>query len=85
MIVETGKHTGRSPQDKFLVREPGSETHIDWENNKPIEPAVFDALLARVGRYLDGKKIFSLDCHVGADPRYRLPVRIITEYAWHSR
>jgi phosphoenolpyruvate carboxykinase (ATP) len=84
MIVETGKHTGRSPQDKFLVREPGSETHIDWENNKPIEPAVFDALLARVGRYLDGKKIFSLDCYVGADPRYRLPVRIVTEYAWQS-
>jgi len=84
MLVETGKHTGRSPQDKFLVREPGSETHIDWEANKPIAPAAFDALLARVGRYLDGKDVFSMDCHVGADPRYRLPVRIITEYAWHS-
>ncbi|BDE06618.1 phosphoenolpyruvate carboxykinase [ATP] 2 [Vulcanimicrobium alpinum] len=84
LVVETGKHTGRSPQDKFIVREPGSENHIDWENNKPIDAHVFDALLARVGEYLSGKDVFSLDCHVGADPRYRLPVRIITEFAWHS-
>jgi phosphoenolpyruvate carboxykinase (ATP) len=84
LLVETGKHTGRSPKDKFLVREPGSETHIDWGNNAPIEPAKFDALLARVAAYLDGKDVYSLDCHVGADPRYRMPVRIITQYAWHS-
>ncbi|MDB5043447.1 MAG: phosphoenolpyruvate carboxykinase [Candidatus Eremiobacteraeota bacterium] len=84
LIVETGKHTGRSPQDKFFVREPGSETHIDWGANKAIDAKVFDGLLARVGEYLAGKDIFSLDCHVGADPRYRLPVRIVTQYAWHS-
>ncbi|GAC1581706.1 MAG: phosphoenolpyruvate carboxykinase (ATP) [Candidatus Elarobacter sp.] len=84
MVVETGKHTGRSPNDKFFVREPGSETHIDWTSNKPIDPSAFDALLERVGTYFEGKDLFSLDCHVGADPRYRLPVRIITEYAWQS-
>jgi phosphoenolpyruvate carboxykinase (ATP) len=85
LVVETGKHTGRSPNDKFFVREPGSATHIDWgSSNKPIDPAKFDALLARVCAYLDGKEIYSLDCHVGADPRYRLPLRIITEYAWQS-
>ena len=84
LVVETGKHTGRSPKDKFFVREPGSETHIDWSNNQSIDAKTFDALLARVGNYLTGKDVFSLDCYVGADPTYRLPVRIVTEYAWHS-
>jgi phosphoenolpyruvate carboxykinase (ATP) len=84
LVVETGKHTGRSPNDKFFVKEPGSETHIDWSVNKPIDAARFDALLARVGQYLTGKDVFSLDCYVGADPRYRLPVRIVSEYAWQS-
>jgi len=83
-VVETGKHTGRSPNDKFFVREPGSETHIDWSVNKPLDAARFDALLGRVGEYLAGKDVFALDCHVGADPRYRLPIRVITEYAWQS-
>ena len=84
LVVETGKHTGRSPNDKFFVREPGSETHIDWSVNKPIDAATFDALLRRTGEYLAGKDVFALDCYVGADPRYRLPVRIVTEYAWQS-
>ena len=84
LVVETGKHTGRSPNDKFFVREPGSETHIDWSVNKPIDAARFDALLKRVGEYLAGKDVFALDCYVGADQRYRLPVRIVTEYAWQS-
>ncbi len=85
LVAETGQHTGRSPNDKFFVKEPGSETHIDWgKSNKPIAPAVFDALLARVGGYLAGKDVYSLDCYVGADPRYRLPVRVVTEFAWHS-
>src|SRR6202022_2085798 len=83
-VVDTGKHTGRSPNDKFFVREPGSETHIDWTANKAIDASVFDGLLARVGEYLAGRDVFALDCHVGADPRYRLPVRIVSEYAWHS-
>ncbi len=84
LCADTGKHTGRSPKDKFFVREPGSETHIDWSANQEIDGARFDALLARVGAYLKGKDVFSLDCYVGADPRYRLPVRIITQFAWHS-
>jgi phosphoenolpyruvate carboxykinase (ATP) len=84
LAVETGKHTGRSPKDKFFVREPGSEPHIDWSVNKATDAKTFDALLARVGTYLEGKDVFSLDCYVGADPNYRLPVRIITQYAWHS-
>ncbi|MBD5633214.1 MAG: phosphoenolpyruvate carboxykinase [Candidatus Eremiobacteraeota bacterium] len=84
-VVETGEHTGRSPKDKFFVREPGSETHIDWgETNKPIDPAKFDALLERVSAFLSQREIYSLDTYVGADSRYRLPVRVITQYAWHS-
>jgi len=84
-VVETGEHTGRSPKDKFFVREPGSENHIDWgETNKAIDAKTFDALLARVTAYLSEREIYSLDTFVGADERYRLPVRVITQYAWHS-
>jgi phosphoenolpyruvate carboxykinase (ATP) len=84
-IAETGEHTGRSPKDKFFVREPGSETHIDWgDTNKPIEAAKFDALFDRVTAWLSEREIYSLDCFVGADPHYRLPVRVISQYAWHS-
>jgi phosphoenolpyruvate carboxykinase (ATP) len=85
MIVETGEHTGRSPKDKFFVREPGSETHIDWgDTNKPIEAATFDALFDRVAAYLSEREIYTLDAYVGADERYRLPIRVISQYAWHS-
>jgi phosphoenolpyruvate carboxykinase (ATP) len=84
-VVETGEHTGRSPKDKFFVREPGSETHIDWgETNKAIDSKTFDALLDRVSAFLSEREIYSLDTYVGADARYRLPVRVITQYAWHS-
>jgi phosphoenolpyruvate carboxykinase (ATP) len=85
IVVNTGKHTGRSPKDKFFVKEPGSEAHINWgETNRPVDPATFDALLARVTAWLDGSEIFTQDVFVGADPRYRLPVRVITTYAWQS-
>jgi phosphoenolpyruvate carboxykinase (ATP) len=85
LVVETGEHTGRSPKDKFFVREPGSEGHIDWgESNKAIDPAVFDALFERVAAYLAEREVYSLDAYVGADERYRLPIRVITQYAWHS-
>jgi phosphoenolpyruvate carboxykinase (ATP) len=84
-VVETGKHTGRAPHDKFFVREPGSEHHIDWgTTNKPFDAAKFDALFDRVTAYLDGKELYALDCYVGADPRYQLPLRFITEFAWQS-
>ncbi len=84
-VVETGEHTGRSPKDKFFVREPGSEAHIDWgDTNRAIDAATFDALFERVARYLSQRDIYAMDTYVGADDRYRLPVRVITEYAWHS-
>lgn len=85
MIVDTRPHTGRSPKDKFFVKEPSSEGHIDWgDTNRPISPEVFDALWDRVSAYLSGREIYSLDCYVGADDQYRLPVRVITELAWQN-
>jgi phosphoenolpyruvate carboxykinase (ATP) len=85
VVVDTGKHTGRSPKDKFFVKEPGSEKHIDWGKvNQPVDAAVFDKLLARVGEYLNGKDLFASDCYVGADARYRLPVRVLTTHAWQA-
>src|SRR5579864_5183993 len=77
----TGRHTGRSPNDKFTVREGSSESQIDWGKvNRPMAPAAFDVLLADYLAALDGKELFALDCFAGADPKYRLGVRVVTEY-----
>jgi phosphoenolpyruvate carboxykinase (ATP) len=85
LIVDTRPHTGRSPKDKFFVKEPSSEAHIDWgDTNRPIAPEAFDALWDRVSAYLSEREIYSLDCYLGADERYRLPVRVVTELAWHN-
>ena len=85
LIVDTRPHTGRSPKDKFFVKEPSSSEHIDWsESNRSIDPAVFDALWERVNDYLSEREVYSLDCYVGADQNYRLPVRVVTEFAWHN-
>ncbi len=85
LVVRTGKHTGRSPSDKFFVREPGSETHIDWgKANKPFDQARFNALLSRVDHYLREKEVYVLDAFAGADQEYRIPVRVVTELAWHN-
>ena len=85
LVCRTGQHTGRSPNDKFIVREPSSEDKVWWSKvNRPIEPAAFDTLYERMLRYSEGKELFVQDCYAGADPRYRLPIRVITEQAWHS-
>ena len=85
LACRTGQHTGRSPNDKFVVREPSSEAEIAWGKvNRPIEPAQFDALHADLIASLAGKELFVLDCFAGADPAYRLPVRVINEFAWHN-
>jgi len=66
LVVRTGKHTGRSPQDKFFVREAGSERNVDWgKTNKPFEQAKFDALLDRVADYLHEKDVYVLDAFAG--------------------
>ncbi|WP_321472205.1 phosphoenolpyruvate carboxykinase (ATP) [uncultured Paludibaculum sp.] len=85
LVVHTGKHTARAAADKFVVREPSSEEYIWWgQHNRPFPAENFHALLARVHAYLQGRDVFVQDCFGGADPAYRLPVRIITEDAWHS-
>jgi len=85
LLVRTGDHTGRSPNDKFIVREPTSENEIWWGDvNRPIGQEKFDALYRKVLAYIQQRDIFIFDGYAGADPRYRLPVRIISEYAWHS-
>lgn len=84
-IVDTRPHTGRSPKDKFFVKEPSSEGHIDWgDTNAPIDPATFDALFDKVRAYLSERDVYALDAYVGADERYRVPIRVYTEFAWHS-
>jgi phosphoenolpyruvate carboxykinase (ATP) len=85
LIVDTRPHTGRSPKDKFFVKEPSSQEHIDWgETNQPADPAVFDALWERVEAYLSEREAYAVDCYVGADENYRVPIRVYTEFAWHS-
>ena len=85
IVVTTGKHTARAANDKFVVREATTEDNIWWgEYNRPYSPEKFDELFARLQGFLQGKDVFVQDCYGGADPNYRLPIRIITEYAWHS-
>ncbi|MEO9263452.1 MAG: phosphoenolpyruvate carboxykinase (ATP) [Candidatus Baltobacteraceae bacterium] len=84
-IVDTRPHTGRSPKDKAFVREPSSEAHIDWgETNAPVDADVFDRLFERVAAYLSERDVYSLDCFVGADEKFQVPIRVYTEFAWHS-
>jgi phosphoenolpyruvate carboxykinase (ATP) len=85
LVCRTGQHTGRSPNDKLTVREPSSEADIAWGKvNKSMDPAQFDALHRDLVASLAGKELFVLDCYAGADPAYRLPVRVINELAWHN-
>jgi phosphoenolpyruvate carboxykinase (ATP) len=85
LAVTTGKHTARSAADKFMVREPSTEQQIWWgDYNVPCSSEQFSRLRARQASYLQGRDLFVQDCYVGADPEYRLPIRIITELAWQS-
>lgn len=85
LIVNTGKWSARAAQDKFTVKEPSSEDRIWWgAYNRPYDPEKFDILFARVQAYLQGEELFVQDCYAGADPQYRMPIRIITEKAWQS-
>ncbi|WP_372841470.1 phosphoenolpyruvate carboxykinase (ATP), partial [Phaeovulum sp.] len=80
----TGKHTGRSPKDKFVVRTPEVEESIWWENNAPMAPDAFDRLHADMLAHLKGREVFVQDLYGGADLEHRLDVRIVTELAWQG-
>jgi phosphoenolpyruvate carboxykinase (ATP) len=84
-VVRTGAFTGRSPDDKFIVREPTTENLINWgPANKPFDEIHFNRVFYRMLGYLQGNDIYVQDCYAGADETYRVPIRVITEYAWHS-
>jgi phosphoenolpyruvate carboxykinase (ATP) len=85
LVVRTGQHTGRSANDKYFVREPSSENEISWGKiNQPISPENYRKLFARASAYLKGRDVYVQDLYAGADPAHRLPVRVVTELAWHS-
>jgi phosphoenolpyruvate carboxykinase (ATP) len=85
-VAVTSPHTGRSPNDKFVVREPSSEADVDWGRvNQPMTEAHFDALLADVRSHLSGlPELFVQDLYCGADPAHRLSVRYVLSNAWHA-
>jgi len=85
LIVNTGKHTGRSPSDKFITATHDVENKIWWgEINQPMAPGKFQVLFQKMNAYLQGRDVFVQDMQVGAHPDYRTSVRIITEKAWAS-
>ncbi len=84
-VVTTGQHTGRSPNERFLVKEAETADEIWWGDvNRPFPTERFDTFYHRLLAYLQGKDLFVQDCRVGADPNYQVPIRVITETAWHS-
>ena len=85
IVANTGKHTARSATDKFVVREASTEGHIWWgEYNRPFSTEKFNDLYNRMQGFLQGRDVFVQDCYAGADPADRMPIRIVTELAWHS-
>lgn len=85
LVASTGVHTGRSPNDKFTCEEASNKDAISWGDvNRPISEANFERLFAKVQAYAQGREFFIQDCYAGADPEYRLAVRIVSEYAWHN-
>ena len=85
LVVSTGTHTGRSPQDKFVVREPSSEASVWWgEVNHPISEAHYDRLRNRLLKYVADRDLFAQDLFIGAHPDHRRSLRVYTETAWAS-
>ncbi len=85
MITRTGKHTGRSPQDKFIVKEPTSDAKIWWGTvNRPISEEQFARLEGQVLDYIRGRRLYARRAFVGHHPAYRRSLQVLTEYAWHN-
>jgi phosphoenolpyruvate carboxykinase (ATP) len=85
LVAYTGAHTGRSPQDRYVVTDESTRDAIAWGPvNRPMEPAVFDRLLDKIAAYFQRRDLFVFDGAACADPRYRLNVRVVAEKAWHA-
>ena len=85
LSVDTGEFTGRSPKDKFIVKDSNTENSVWWSQfNIPFEPSKFDRLFERMSAYLTGREVYVRDAFVCADPRYRMNVRVVTEFPWSN-
>ena len=85
LVTLTGQHTGRSPNDRFVVEDDATKGEIWWGNvNRPISAEKFEQLYEKMLGHMSGRDVFVQDCYAGANPAYRLPVRIVTENAWHN-
>jgi phosphoenolpyruvate carboxykinase (ATP) len=84
LVADTGSHTGRSPKDKFVVRDAATDGTVWWENNAAMTPEHFETLLGDFVKHAEGKELFAQDLYGGADPAHRVKARVFTELAWHS-
>jgi len=85
IVVRTGLHTGRAAKDKFIVEEPDTKDKVWWGKvNKSFSIKQLDLLFRRLQAYLQGRDLYVQDCSAGYDPKYRLPIRVVTETAWHN-
>src|SRR5919199_3040016 len=86
LVAKTGKRTGRSPKDRFIVEDDVTRERVDWGAvNKPFSSQAFEALLDKAMSYLGNlEEFYVVDAYAGADPRYRLNLQVATEYAWHA-
>jgi phosphoenolpyruvate carboxykinase (ATP) len=85
LVVDTGRHTGRSAKDKFYVREPESEDRIDWGDvNQPISEGRFEGLREKLVDHLNERDLYVVNAFAGADPAHRLMVRVVTDSPWHA-
>lgn len=86
VVVETGEFTGRSPKDRFIVKDANTAESVDWGDiNKPFDADKFDALYNKVASYFEGKEVFVRDAYACADDNYRLNIRLVSEYAWSNQ
>lgn len=86
LVAKTGKRTGRSPKDRFIIEDEVTRDKVDWgTTNKPFSTKAFEAILDKATTYLGNlEEFYVVDAYAGADPRYRLDVQVVTEYAWHA-
>lgn len=85
LVINTGEFTGRSPKDKFIVKDAKTENSVNWNNfNIPFEPTKFDALYDKVTKYLAEKNVYVRDAYACADPTYRMNIRVVTEFPWSN-
>jgi phosphoenolpyruvate carboxykinase (ATP) len=86
LVAKTGKRTGRSPKDRFVVDDEATRDKVDWGAvNKPFSTKAFEAILNKATSYLSNlEEFYVVDAYAGADPRYRLNVQVAAEYAWHA-